>query len=252
MHGMRRACAAAAQSGGIVSATEWLRALADARLAGAEAGEALRQSLGFSLSVQESRISGAGRGVFLVSDSAEAGALLTLYPGMMYSPDLSLPRPSDDAFQGAPAFMLANNYLLQTHRGDVQLLIDARPRGLSADIFQMAAGCAGVVADACWLDQGCLPSSTSTPCSRCQFVQQRPASARALGHLLNHPPAEVQASVAFKLVALGEEMPDELLKLLPNIHSSGLAPTPRWVRPGAAMAMVLVSFIRSGTMQRSD
>ena len=70
MHGMRRACAAAAQSGGIVSATEWLRALADARLAGAEAGEALRQSLG--LSVQESRISGAGRGVFLVSGSAEA------------------------------------------------------------------------------------------------------------------------------------------------------------------------------------
>ena len=159
-----------------------------------------------------------------------------------------------------PDYLLGNNYLLLppiTATRRQQLIIDGRPHGLSADIFSTAAALLAppAGADVCWLDSAPCSSSSAPSrsggevpqrCGLCGFRMPRPDAARALGHLINHPPPGVRPNTEFSLVPLvpsrggsaatGRTSPDEveidaeLMALVPNLNSAGLPPVPRWVR----------------------
>lgn len=113
------------------------------------------------LSVGRSSVPGAGRGLFLAPGcSVPAGAVLTLYPGLVYDQEqlfreMAAASPGDDdAFAPAPpAFSMDNHYLLHLRAClGRHLLVDGRPTGPSAARFAAAARGVGVAVNAAWLE----------------------------------------------------------------------------------------------------
>mmetsp|Transcript_33787 Transcript_33787/g.52630 ORF Transcript_33787/g.52630 Transcript_33787/m.52630 type:complete len:321 (-) Transcript_33787:634-1596(-) len=109
-----------------------------------------QDTFGFNLSIEQSKIPGAGRGLFLAHGSFREGDILTLYPGTVYTInrllDLATFEAPVDTVMGPPSapqlpmFMFRNKYLLQEKsiidQGGqikyVDLITDGNPYGQSA------------------------------------------------------------------------------------------------------------------------
>lgn len=100
--------------------------------------ELIRQHCDFRLRRLPSTLPGAGLGLFLTSGKVKEGAVLTLYPGLIYRIPYDLERemPVDEvSFTPCPPdFLLKNDYLLRFHHepSGQHLLLDGCPRGVSA------------------------------------------------------------------------------------------------------------------------
>ena len=110
-----------------------------------------------ALAVARSRLPDAGRGVFLLRGSIPAGAVVTLYPGLMLEPqqfaDQAVVTSEEAQAPLPPPFALGNAYLLLLRRQTTTLLVDGRPTGLSAARFAAEAGEAGGPVNAAWLEE---------------------------------------------------------------------------------------------------
>jgi hypothetical protein len=141
----------------------------------------------WDLEVRASAIEGAGDGLHL-RGSCEAGVIVALYPGTAYH--------VDDLHVMATLVLEGNPYVLGRRDG---VLIDGRPDGVSAQIFdtaiarERAAACAALGPGAPW----------SWPDLRW------PAHPLAAGHKANHPPRGYAPNVRVCIIDLlpGEEAP---------------------------------------------
>ena len=167
-----------------------------------------------ALAVARSRLPDAGRGVFLLRGSIPAGAVVTLYPGLMLEPqqfaDQAVVTSEEAQAPLPPPFALGNAYLLLLRRQTTTLLVDGRPTGLSAARFAAEAGEAGGPVNAAWLEEeeagggearGGVHHPPPQPHNRPEQQQKQQEERRlqraaALGHLLNHSP---DAQLAFDL-----------------------------------------------------
>ena len=214
----------------------------------------------FRLAVLPSTIPGAGHGLFLTAGSIPAGGVATLYPGLVYDQETFLSLctvPAEDCQAiSPPSFTVSNNSLLSLRCGAQLLLVDGRPRGFSARRFLGSAAEAaeggGPAVNSCWVEGawassgafgeaavgagccGALPSRPSSGSQTAALLQQA-----ALGHLVNHPPPDGAASLAFDVCIAPPSLDAELLSLLPSLPfqaREGWAHTrpaperpPRWV-----------------------
>lgn len=127
--------------------------------------ELIRQHCDFRLRRLPSTLPGAGLGLFLTTGKVKEGAVLTLYPGLIYRIPYDLERemPVEEvSFTPCPPdFLLKNDYLLRFHHEPTgqHLLLDGCPRGVSAlNFIKTSQRRASFGANMDWLE------STSTAC----------------------------------------------------------------------------------------
>jgi hypothetical protein len=195
-----------------------------------EDAAAILRCQGFHLDVQPSSIPGAGRGVFLTAGSCAVGSVLTLYPGLMLDMAAFLDQlaatAQDDAYAPTPPpFALHNHYLLQLNRGGGSVLIDGRPKGLSAQRFMRAAAGGRAAVNASWLCLGDSIGDEAGPSCRLRLQA-------ALGSMINHG-AGAAANAVFDLALLPPHTSPKLVQLVPSLDSGSTAAlvngVPRWV-----------------------
>ena len=125
----------------------------------------IEQHCAFRLRRLPSTLPGAGLGLFLTSGKVKEGAVLTLYPGLIYRIPYDLERAMQvdevSLTPCPPGFLLKNDYLLRFHHEPTghHLLLDGCPRGVSALNFiktSQRRACLGANMD--WLE------STSKAC----------------------------------------------------------------------------------------
>jgi len=147
--------------------------------------------LNFHLEVNNSLISGAGSGVFLIGD-APKGSIVAIYPGILYG--------EEDMLQVHQMVYTDNNYLMM--RPDA-LIVDGNEKGTSSRIFNMVADRQRVRSH---LKVGELATFDNI------FK-----NSYSKAHMVNHPPASQKSNV----VAYCTELPSislELAKFIPNLY----------------------------------
>ena len=211
----------------------------------AELDDAHLNQFGFTLGVRQSHIRRGGRGVFLTRGALPAGAVLTLFPGTVYTwsqlidtamTEFHSANSLGPSEPGMPLFMFRNRYLLQETRvversggvRGIDLIIDGNPYGQSALRFLRNHESSGQVCDKGWLE---LEKSFHTPWRRSQWITdgadppqvnrgwtgQR--SKMSMGHLLNHVPADRDKDVDFYFVQLPADFDPSLLRHVPSINA---------------------------------
>ena len=143
-------------------------------------------STGWAISVGPSSAPESGDGV-RVEGSCAAGTVLTVYPGVSFRPE-DLPMMHGIVLKG-------NSYVLARRDG---VLLDARPDGPSAQIYEVASR---------------RDAAAGRGCTQL-------ASTLAVGHKINHPPAGTLPNVAVCPLDLTDAEAD----LLPNIRTFAFRP----------------------------
>jgi len=171
--------------------------------------EILWKSLGFSLTIDDSGVPGAGKGVFVCRGRIVEGSLVCLYPGTVYQPQDPILLQS-----------VANQFILRSYDG---VLLDGNNRGLSPLIFRSCTGRDQVgmikVADTSWL--------TSYP-----------VNPMSIGQIVNNETPGRPANVRYQELDLPSDFPLLLRKFLPNIHYQGL------VQSGLPLRLVMLQAVR--------
>ncbi|ELR18638.1 uncharacterized protein ACA1_298810 [Acanthamoeba castellanii str. Neff] len=152
-------------------------------------------SCGFTLAKRPSSISGAGEGVF-IQGKASRGTVVAFYPGCVYAEsDLPLVYPH---------IYTDNDYL--AFRSD-KMLIDASSKGSSRQAFLAA-----------WSRDH--PRQQPPSGDKIDFAEVF-ANSYAVGHLVNHPPADRRPNVVslpFDFLAADLDAHDHLRRHIPNVY----------------------------------
>lgn len=147
----------------------------------------------WQLEVRASAIEGAGDGLHL-RGNCEAGVVIALYPGTAYH--------VDDLHVMAKLVLEGNPYVLGRRDG---VLIDGRPDGVSAQIFDTAIA----------RERAAALAAVGPGAPRSWPDLRWPAHPLAAGHKANHPPKGCAPNVGLCVIDLlqGQEVP--LQNLLP-------------------------------------
>jgi hypothetical protein len=161
-----------------------------------EVAAAFGVRMGFTLHLQRSGIAHeeAGTGLF-VKGKAEPGTVVSMYPGVIYSPSQYRYMP------GYPKVDVDNGYLISRYDG---LVVDGKPWGKGDDTREWWDGHQGMIP----FDEEIAEIKRRSPVSFWQFVgggkviegalegaELERRSPIALGHFANHPPEGVQPNV---------------------------------------------------------
>ncbi|KAG0588957.1 hypothetical protein M758_2G234900 [Ceratodon purpureus] len=162
---------------------------------------AFRERMGFTLHLKRSGIAHeeAGTGLF-ISGRAEPGTVVSMYPGVIYSPSQYRYMP------GYPKVDVDNGYLISRYDG---LVVDGKPWGRGDDKREWWDGLYGNPLDTQdGSDEKIAELKRRSPLSFWQFVgggkviqgplegaELERRSPIALGHFANHPPEGVQPNV---------------------------------------------------------
>jgi len=170
---------------------------------------------GFSLTRGESRIPGAGTGVFIRRGALNKGSLVCLYPGTVYQP-----------YQSILLQSVRNQFLFRCADG---VLVDGKDTAISSTIYRSCGGRDQVglvkVCDTSWL----------TP---------RPVNPLNIGQYVNNSCVGHPANVAYLELDLPHSFPLHLRKFIPNIHFASAAQD--GIRQIRVVALVSIREISEG------
>ncbi|XP_007890427.2 SET domain-containing protein 9 [Callorhinchus milii] len=152
-------------------------------------GDAMFETLGFSINRATSSLSLAGRGVFVTAGTVPKGAVVSMYPGSVYQ------QYNPILFQS-----ICNPFIFRCIDG---VLIDGNDKGISKVIYR-----------SCSRRDRLGPYKTSDV----TWLTESPLNPLAVGQYVNNCSNEKAANVCYQEFDVPEAFPIELLQYIPNAN----------------------------------
>uniref|UniRef100_V9L3T4 SET domain-containing protein n=1 Tax=Callorhinchus milii TaxID=7868 RepID=V9L3T4_CALMI len=152
-------------------------------------GDAMFETLGFSINRTTSSLSLAGRGVFVTAGTVPKGAVVSMYPGSVYQ------QYNPILFQS-----ICNPFIFRCIDG---VLIDGNDKGISKVIYR-----------SCSRRDRLGPYKTSDV----TWLTESPLNPLAVGQYVNNCSNEKAANVCYQEFDVPEAFPIELLQYIPNAN----------------------------------